>query len=154
MGFEEIEDIIKLVEPFSDFEFSIFAKVEKSKTIGHIKINPLSHQEFHLQLNNCGGVICNAGFELSSEALHMGKKLLVKPISGQYEQLCNVVALEKLGKGMSMANLDHNILKKWLNAELPKPINYPSVAEPLANWLLNPNRCSLEKLSKEIWHQS
>ena len=153
MGFEELEDVVKLVKPFSDFEFSIFAKVEKSKTIGHIKINPLSHQEFHFQLNNCGGVICNAGFELSSEALHLGKKLLVKPISGQYEQLCNVVALEKLGRGMSMTNLDQNILKKWLNAELPKPINYPSVAEPLANWLLNPNRCSLEKLSKEIWDQ-
>ena len=154
MGFEDLEDVIKLVEPFSDFEFNIFAKVEKSKTIGHIKINPLSHEEFHLQLNKCEGVICNAGFELSSEALHMGKKLLVKPISGQYEQLCNVVALEKLGRGMSMANLDQNILREWLNTELPKPINYPPVAEPLANWLLNPNRCSLEKLSQEIWNQS
>ena len=154
MGFEELEDVVKLVEPFSDFEFSIFAKVEKSKTIGHIKINPLSHDEFHLQLNKCEGVICNAGFELSSEALHIGKKLLVKPISGQYEQLCNVVALEKLGKGMSMTNLDQNILKEWLNTELPEPINYPLVAGPLANWLLNPNRCSLEKLSQEIWNQS
>jgi uncharacterized protein (TIGR00661 family) len=154
MGFEELKDVVKLVEPFSDFEFSIFAKVEKSKTIGHIKINPLSHEEFHLQLNKCEGVICNAGFELSSEALHMGKKLLVKPVDGQYEQLCNVVALEKLGKGMSMTNLDQNILKEWLNTELPEPINYPLVAGPLANWLLNPNRCSLEKLSQEIWNQS
>ena len=154
MGFEDLEDVIKLVEPFSDFEFNIFAKVEKSKTIGHIKINPLSHEEFHLQLNKCEGVICNAGFELSSEALHMGKKLLVKPVDGQYEQLCNVVALEKLGKGMSMTNLDQNILKEWLNTELPEPINYPLVAGPLANWLLNPNRCSLEKLSQEIWNQS
>ena len=154
MGFEDLEDVIKLVEPFSDFEFNIFAKVEKSKTIGHIKINPLSHEEFHLQLNKCEGVICNAGFELSSEALHMGKKLLVKPVDGQYEQLCNMVALEKLGKGMSMTNLDQNILKEWLNTELPEPINYPLVAGPLANWLLNPNRCSLEKLSQEIWNQS
>ena len=154
MGFEELEEVVKLVEPFKDFEFNIFAKVEESMTIGHIKINPISYQKFHLQLSRCEGVICNAGFELTSEALHMGKKLLVKPLAGQYEQLCNIVALERLGKGMSMKNLDQKILNTWLKTDLQEPMNYPPVAGPLAHWILNTNRCSLEQLSKEIWNES
>jgi uncharacterized protein (TIGR00661 family) len=153
MGFEKLEDVVKLVEPFKDFDFNIFAKVEESKTIGHVTINPISYHEFHLQLSSCEGVICNAGFELTSEALHMGKKLLVKPLTGQYEQHSNVVALEKLGKGMSMKNLDQKILNTWLKTDLQEPMNYPPVARPLANWILNTNRCSLEQLSKEIWNK-
>ncbi len=88
MGFEDLDEIIQLVSPFADYQFQIFAKVEKRICKGHIQINPLSHQAFHNQLNRCAGVICNARFELSSEALQLGKKLLVKPLTGQYEQLC------------------------------------------------------------------
>ena len=43
------------------------------------------------------GVICNAGFQTSSEVIYLGKRLIVIPVEGQYEQLCNVAALEKMG---------------------------------------------------------
>jgi len=151
MGFEDLDEIIQLVSPFADYQFQIFAKVEKRICKGHIQINPLSHQAFHNQLNRCAGVICNAGFELSSEALQLGKKLLVKPLTGQYEQLCNVVALEQLGSAQAMHRLDQKILEQWLRLPSQTPMNYPQVAQPLADWILNPNRCDIEQLAQQIW---
>ena len=154
MGFEDLNEIIQFVSPFTDYQFQIFAKVEKRICKGHIQVNPLSHQEFHNQLNHCAGVICNAGFELSSEALQLGKKLLVKPLTGQYEQLCNVVALEQLGRAQSMQRLDQKILEQWLQLPSQTPMNYPQVAQPLADWILNPNRCDIAQLAQQIWGTS
>ena len=66
----------------------------------HIQINPLSHSEFHAHLLDAEGVISNAGFELASECLHLGKKLLVKPLAGQFEQLSNALALQAMSRAM------------------------------------------------------
>lgn len=41
--------------------------------------------------------MCGAGFETPEEALFLGKKLMVIPIKGQYEQQCNVAALKEMG---------------------------------------------------------
>ena len=56
MGFEDLNEIIDFVSPFTDYQFQIFAKVDKPSSRGHIKINPLSHQEFHsgIGLNSPG----------------------------------------------------------------------------------------------------
>ena len=40
-------------------------------------------------------VITGAGFETPAEALYLGKKLMVLPMHGQYEQACNAVALSE-----------------------------------------------------------
>ena len=151
MGFEALDDIIELVRPFTDYEFQIFAKVDKQIQLDHITVNPVSHQAFHQQLKNCAGVISNAGFELSSEALSYGKKLLIKPLSGQYEQLCNIIALKAIGRATSMDQLDQKILAEWLEQPAVEPIAYPEVARPLADWILNPKRPDIRTLSKSIW---
>ena len=152
MGFEDLNDVIAFVQPFTDYEFQIFAKVEQAYNLGHINVNPLSHEVFHKQLMACAGVISNAGFELSSEALSYGKKLLIKPLTGQYEQLCNGSALLIMGRATTMDSLDQSILKQWLQQESQAAINYPPVAEPLADWILDPNRPSLETLANQVWH--
>ena len=62
------------------------------------------------------GIVSSTGFETTSEALYLGKKLLTIPIKNQYEQLCNAVALEKLG-GYTVYDVDStfpNIVKDWL----------------------------------------
>jgi len=43
------------------------------------------------------GLICSAGFEGPSEAMFLGKKVLLSPISGQYEQAANAVCAEREG---------------------------------------------------------
>jgi uncharacterized protein (TIGR00661 family) len=48
----------------------------------------------------------NAGFELASEAMFLGKKILVKPLAGQMEQLSNALVIDSLELGMVMKRLN------------------------------------------------
>jgi predicted glycosyltransferase len=43
------------------------------------------------------GIITGGGFETPAEALYLGKKIMVIPIKGQYEQDCNAAALKEFG---------------------------------------------------------
>jgi uncharacterized protein (TIGR00661 family) len=92
LGFESPEDIIHLIAPFSDYIFYVYGNfgediINSSSDLPHIKFCRLSRETFKEDLASCNGVISNAGFELSSEAIHLGKKILVKPLAGQIELL-------------------------------------------------------------------
>ena len=41
--------------------------------------------------------IINAGFEMPSELMYLGKKFIAIPQEAQYEQECNALALSELG---------------------------------------------------------
>ena len=152
MGFEELEDVIRFLKPFKDYEFVIFAKVDSRQNHGHISVNPISQTEFHEHLKDAGGVISNAGFALSSECLAMGKKLLVKPLSGQFEQLSNGLALQSLERATVTAELDKNILMDWLLLGPHKAIPYPDIAPAVAKWLIHDSEHNIQKLSQSIWN--
>ena len=154
MGFESVDDIISYLSGFTDYQFEVFANINQPKTLGHINLNPLSIKGFHKQLVSCDGVISNAGFELSSECLVYGKKLLVKPLCGQYEQLCNVVALESMGRATTMTSLDRHILSQWLKLPSEPAVEYPAVAEAIANWIVDPDREDITVLANQVWGDS
>ncbi|WP_352260117.1 glycosyltransferase family protein, partial [Psychrobacter sp. TB55-MNA-CIBAN-0194] len=78
----------------------------------HIHWHGFNREGFKQHMAQCGGVIGNAGFELASEAMTLGKKLLVKPLQGQFEQSANVAALELLAAAESMQTLDPAVLKR------------------------------------------
>ncbi|MEY4660554.1 MAG: hypothetical protein RLZZ42_506, partial [Bacteroidota bacterium] len=61
---------------------------------GHIKFYPTNPGLFNISLINSKGIITGSGFETPAEALYLGKKLMVLPMKGQYEQLCNAAALK------------------------------------------------------------
>jgi uncharacterized protein (TIGR00661 family) len=63
----------------------------------NVKVNPIGHETFLKSFESSLGLLCSAGFEGPSEAMYLGKKLLVVPIKNQYEQICNATALEELG---------------------------------------------------------
>jgi len=105
LGFEQQSAILDLITPFGDYDFYVYGKIDKAEDLGHIKLRPLSREGFLNDLSSCNGVITNAGFELASEAIHLGKKILVKPLKGQMEQLSNGKALEQLQLGMCMNGL-------------------------------------------------
>lgn len=60
-------------------------------------IYPIDKKIFISSFVNSHGIIANAGFQTSAEALYMSKKLMVIPVKGQYEQESNAFALQKLG---------------------------------------------------------
>jgi len=56
---------------------------------------PIDNEMFTQSMLDCHGVITGGGFETPAECMFLGKKLMVFPISGQYEQKCNAAALRE-----------------------------------------------------------
>lgn len=135
LGFEEVDDVMAYLEEFGDYKFVYYGPFEKYERCDHIHLKPLSREGFKYDLATAEGVICNAGFELGSEAIQLGKKLLVKPLTGQLEQLSNAKALEELGLALSMKKLDAQITRTWLRDFKGKCIQYPNVAQAIAKWI-------------------
>jgi uncharacterized protein (TIGR00661 family) len=144
LPFEELEDVLSLLAPFASHTFHVYnpggpvdADVDEAcAAVAHIHVKGLSRGGFQADFADCGGVICNAGFELPSEALHYGKKLLVKPLHRQMEQLSNALALKELGIGDVMHDLDAAIVATWLAADPVRRVRYPDVAGAVAKWIL------------------
>lgn len=154
LGFEEPEHVIELLEPFEDHLFAYYGPFPQYESRGHIQLKPLSREGFQHDLATCGGVICNAGFELSSEAIQLGKKLLVKPLRGQMEQLSNAAALEQLQLGMTMDSLDTSTVRRWLDDWKGSKVIYPNTARAIVEWLSKRewlNADSKNQLICDLW---
>lgn len=98
---------------------------EKGNTI----VKPVGKESFLKSFESCLGVVSSTGFETTSEAMYLGKKLLTIPIRNQYEQLCNAAAIEELG-GRVIYAIDgtfRNKVEDWLvNSEVP---NLPEISD-------------------------
>lgn len=121
------KQLIDIFSHFNDFKFQIFSKeTSEVKTNGNITFIPVNKQLFNQSMINCTGIISGGGFETPAEALHLGKKIMVIPIRGQYEQLCNTEALSRLG----VTCLSHigknfsNIFYQWVQTSAPIKIDY------------------------------
>lgn len=136
LGFEEPEKVKAMLAPIEGYQFYYYGEFAEAYSEGSIHCRPLSREGFQRDLASANGVICNAGFELASEALELGKKLLVKPLFGQMEQLSNALALEQLGLGSAMETLNSNSVRHWLDNQPNIKIHYPDVAGAIAEWLL------------------
>jgi uncharacterized protein (TIGR00661 family) len=77
LPFEQTEQIAALLSRFSQQRFVCFHPgLRKASQWRNIRFEPAAREGFKLALAGCRGVISNAGFELASEALSLGKKLL------------------------------------------------------------------------------
>ncbi|MGD9157933.1 MAG: glycosyltransferase family protein [Desulfobacteraceae bacterium] len=151
LPFEEPDDILRLLIPFKKYDFYVYHKFKKPSLKGNIRLCPFSRKGFLDDLKECGGVVTNAGFELVSEALTIGKKILIKPLSGQMEQLSNARAIKLLDLGFVMKKLEIVKLDDFLNRPCISPINYPYVAEIIANAVENGNWVDMQKTVNESW---
>ena len=84
----------------------------------------------------------------------MGKKILTKPVAGQFEQVYNAQCLQSLDMATVMEHLNNMKLKYWLGLPSPKPIIYPDVATELANWIVSGQKETLLSLSQRLWSQT
>jgi uncharacterized protein (TIGR00661 family) len=131
--------LAKYLSPLSDFQFEVFSKEVKSKAkIGNITYIPVDKKAFDESLINCHGIITGAGFETPAEALYLQKKILTLPIKGQYEQLCNAAALERLGV-MNIKVLDNNfatVFYDWLKNSNQKIVHYSNDTETIVDRMM------------------
>ncbi len=131
--------IAKYLSPLNDFKFQVFSKQVKVKTqVGNICYIPIDKNAFNESLINCYGIITGAGFETPAEALYLQKKILVLPIKGQYEQLCNAAALEKLGV-KTVPSLNNNftsLFNDWIANSNQQKINFTKNTESIVDSMM------------------
>jgi uncharacterized protein (TIGR00661 family) len=102
----------------TDVEWHIFSKRQKiAYWDGNIHIMPVNNHEFNNSLASCRGLLTGGGFEGPAEALYLGKKVMMIPMKGQYEQQCNALAASRLGVPVVHEIDDHFgvELSKWLD---------------------------------------
>ncbi len=153
LPFEDPNEVVEYLVPFKDFTFHLYSATPFSKSFEHIVYHPLSREGFHADLQDCVGIISNAGFELASESLQMGKKILAKPLHAQMEQISNAEALQQLGYGDTMDDLCSNSIGKWLEKDSSVCIKYPDMAEILVEWIKNGMQKVDEEFIKYVWDQ-
>ncbi|MEF8888692.1 MAG: glycosyltransferase family protein [Desulfohalobiaceae bacterium] len=150
--FESLERIRDFLRPFREFTFHIYVPgLSGPSEEANLVWRPVSRKDFVEDLADCGGVMCNAGFSLISEALHVGRKVLAKPVSGQVEQKANALALRRLGLGWTMSRLDRGAVLDWLRLPSPEPRNYPDVLPRVAEWIHKGNWDRPQELADRLW---
>src|SRR5436190_8128801 len=108
---------------------------------------PVEKALFNDALINCSGIITGGGFETPAEALKLEKKLMVIPITGQYEQQCNAAALEQMGID-KLDKLDDDFtvhFNEWIQTS-PVKIKYDHSTEDI---IANVMKLSIAHISKD-----
>lgn len=152
LPFEEINEIQHMLDPLTEQRFVCFhPKVAEVITQGHIEWNPPSKPGFMRALQHCTGVISNGGFELASESLQLKKKLLVKPLHGQFEQMSNLETLSKLGLCHPLYQLETDTVEEWLQGPSSEGIEFPDDPTPMLNWIVKGEWHDTKSLCDVLW---
>lgn len=151
LPFEHSEAVEQFLATCPGIDFHVYTRVDRERRSGNRLLRPIQRQAFVDDLAACRGVICNAGFSLVSEALHLGKRVLVKPLVGQIEQESNVLALQQLALGEVMHSLDAQVLRDWLDGTDIAAQNYPPVIEPVIDWIEAGEWDDPAALARSLW---
>jgi uncharacterized protein (TIGR00661 family) len=106
----KLEKLIYTFVEMKGVKFEIYSNVKRDMWVKNCLIKKIQRDSFEESLRNCHGVITAAGFQTPSEALYLGKKLMVIPIKGQYEQECNAESLKRMGVFTGDINNIHQFL--------------------------------------------
>lgn len=154
LPFESLVDIRAALQPLTGVRWLVYhPSVPLDVESGHWHWRRLSRAGFQRDLRRVAGVICNAGFELPSEALSLGVKLLVKPLRGQFEQQANALALVQLNLAQRLDTLDTAAVAAWLRQPPADATHYPDVAGALADWILAGAPDTVAAMSATLWQQ-
>ncbi len=134
------ENIAAVLAQLPEADWRVFSKHSQQPFRNqNISFQPLENDAFLQSLAGCRGVLCGAGFETPAEVLHLGKKLLVIPMRGQYEQQCNAAALRQLGvpvlKKLDAAGLP--LLRQWLATDQVVNVQYPDQTAAILDQLID-----------------
>lgn len=151
LPFEDQAAVIALLQQFPAQRFRVYSGTEASGEQGNVRLCRIGRKPFIEDLASSQGVICNAGFSLVSEALHLGKKVLVKPLTGQVEQESNALALEQLQLGRWMHTLCADSVGDFLAMAAIAACNWPQIMGPLADWINAGHWDQPQALMQQLW---
>lgn len=116
LPFERIADIQQWLTPLHRYQFVIVHPqvTGEEPASPHLVWRKPDLQGFASALQQAESVLSNAGFELISEALQLKKRILVKALQGQPEQLSNAKALQQLQVADVCRSLSSDRIEQWL----------------------------------------
>ncbi|HXD79906.1 MAG TPA: glycosyltransferase family protein [Puia sp.] len=134
------------LQPLKEFRWQVFSReVAHPVQDGNILFIPVGKAAFNKSLIHCSAILTGAGFETPSEALYLGKKLMVIPIRGQYEQFCNAAALSKMGVPV-LQTLDAGlapVFRTWMEQRRRPHLHPDYSTEAIVSYLMH--HCAKEK---------
>ena len=149
--FESPADVVRTLNAVSGHRFRFYCHVGSPREEGNVALRPLNRKAFVADLTGCRGVIANTGFTFISEALHLGKKILTKPLAQQTEQESNALAVDRLGLGTVVRRLESGAVADWVERPNPPRANYPDVLAAVADWIHGGRWEQVEELSESLW---
>lgn len=120
--------LLPLLKQIPQVQWQVFSKhTRRSYTEANVSVCPVNNEQFNASLASCTGLFTGGGFEGPSEALYLGKKLLVVPMKFQYEQQCNAYALQSMGLPVIWGSNKNwlPVLKKWVADPQEHQFNFP-----------------------------
>jgi len=116
--------------------FSLDAK-KKEKIFG-VNVEPLSEDIFLKKFAACYGIVCAGGFATTSEAIFLGKPMIVVPVEGQIEQQFNAAALKQEGVTVidKFSDKNINIISNWISSPRVLEIKYEDESKKIVKTIL------------------
>ncbi len=137
------EKIVKTLSQIKGVDWHVFSKHTKTGYWhDNVKIEKIDNDKFINAITSAKGILCGAGFETPSEAIFLGKKLMVIPMKGQYEQQCNAAALKKMGipviKKLGMKRIEK--IRDWVENDDKLLIDYKDETQQIVDTIIE-NEC-------------
>ncbi len=154
LPFENQAKVALILSQINSHQFIVYCTKKPPLWAANIEFKALSRSGFQSDLQRCGSVIANAGFELSSEAINLGKHLLVRPLKGQTEQVSNAMALKALNYGHVMEIISVDDIKQFLQCEQRVKVNFPDVATHIAKWIKEGSPKRNPHWFSDLWQQT
>jgi len=132
--------LLKHLGRAKDVEWHIFSKRQKTPIReGNVQIFPVNNQEFNTSLASSAGLLTGGGFEGPAEALFLQKKVMMIPMTGQYEQRCNALSASRLGVPV-VNEIDEHFgahLNNWLSDDKRIQVDFPDETAQIIDDMIN-----------------
>jgi len=132
--------LVPLLKQISNVRWDVFSKHTKlSYSDANVNVQPVNNELFNQSLASCEGLFTGGGFEGPSEALHLGKKLLVAPMKFQYEQQCNAYALKQFGLPVIWGSNKRwlPVIKDWVDSPQAHRFYFPDETAAVIDKVVN-----------------
>ena len=128
--------LIRFLSRFPNIQWEVFSKHnQQARMMGNIHLRPVNNEAFIESMASSSGVLCGAGFETPAEALFLGKKVMVIPMTNQYEQHLNAAALQEMGIPIipSLHVKYEKQIAAWLDQAKHIDVHYKDQAQEVIN---------------------
>mgnify|MGYP005634273787 FL=1 len=149
LPWENSDDMITILKTISK-EFIVYTKIESIQKIDNITLKPFSNVAFKQDLMRCHSLITNAGFQLISEALFLGKPMLCKAQKGQPEQEHNAKILHDLHYATVTKEINMEIIKDWINNSKKTKIDFSDPRDLIIDIIENREKDFSNEIN-ELW---